>query len=275
MFETGNTLEPVIERILAEIGRAAEPAWRIVQQQSPVVDDFLSRYQITGHIDGILQQPDERFKNRVEWVNYAVPDIKTCNPYIWEQLNTYDDLARYPWTRKWRGQLMIYALGNNLDKCMLILVNKTNLYQIKPIEFDLDYEYTENLLRRAEQVNAFVKAGTNLPAQHVDMTECSRCQFAHICNPPLESTGNLELRDDKELEDLLEERNTLTGSATRYKQIEKQLEQRLVKGQKIICGDFVVLWTRSDRKMSAQPERVSEVYKKKILYTKSEGDSDG
>ena len=70
VFETGNELEPIIERILAGIGRAATPQWRIVGSQVALNDKFLRAHNITGTPDGVLQvcDPDSI------WQTVAVPD---------------------------------------------------------------------------------------------------------------------------------------------------------------------------------------------------------
>jgi hypothetical protein len=113
------------------------------------------QYQITGHIDGVIQTEINK-----QWVNLAVCDIKTCSPHVFDSMNSFEDLEKYPWTKKYRGQLYIYMLGMNIDKGCLIFCNKQNLYQMKTIWFELDYGYAEGLLCRAENINLHVKNET-------------------------------------------------------------------------------------------------------------------
>ena len=86
VFETGNVLEPVVERIVSEVGQASDPPWRIVGSQMPTNDAFLEKYQISGSIDGFLQY------RRLDgtWVTVGVVDIKTMSPNIYPQINDYD-----------------------------------------------------------------------------------------------------------------------------------------------------------------------------------------
>ena len=289
VFETGKELEPVIERILGEIGRAAEPRWRIVARQTRVSDDLLKAHNITGTCDGIMQiwMPNERTctcdaesvcglhvfeddppeydaaKVWHDYVSVAAVDIKTCSPHVWEQLHDYESLSRYPWTRKWRGQLMIYALGLNLERCCLICVNKTNLYQIKLIEFPLDMEYADGLIKRADDVELYV-ANEELPDRINQPDECSRCAFVHICNPELQSTGNMELVDNPQLEEVLAELVDLKPAKQAYDAADRKMKAFLPRGQECICGEYMVTWKQSVRNLQAQEARSVEAWAKTI-----------
>ncbi len=266
IFDTGNELEPVIEQILAKAGMAANPRWRLVGKEDELEGSLFRKHNITGHIDGKLQVYNDA---KDEWENMAVPDIKTCNPHIWENLNTYEDLDRYFWTKKYRGQLMLYCLGMELEKACLILVNKTNIFQIKTIWFDLDYGYADTLINKAELVNTHVKAGT-LPPKLNQPDECSRCQFAAVCMPELESTGNMELVDNNEIEELLQRREELEPAKKEHAAVERQLDKLWIKGQDMICGDYLVQWKKGERHYKAAAAKVVETWTKKISCTKAE-----
>ena len=58
IFATGNVLEGPIARILSEAGEKASPPWRIIGGQQAISDALLKEHQITGHIDGLLQEYD-------------------------------------------------------------------------------------------------------------------------------------------------------------------------------------------------------------------------
>ena len=269
IFETGNTLEPIIQRILSEAGMAAKPQWRIIGEQMEVQDEFFKKHNITGHIDGLLQfhMPD------TAWKTESVCDIKTCSANIFPRLNCYDDLALYPWTRKWRGQLYLYALGLNIDKCLLVLVNKQNLYEIKSIEFELDYEYAERLVKKAETINYHVRSKT-LPEKINQPETCGQCEFAHICLPDLEINEGMELSDSVELAELLKERADCQPFKRQFDAIEKRLKGILKPGQDTICGDYLILWKQIKKVMAAKPRTEIEYWQKKVLPTKPDGKGD-
>jgi hypothetical protein len=183
IFETGNKLEPVIESIVIDAGLASDPPWRIVGAQTPTNDEFLRTYNIAGTIDGFLQVEENVMIGGAEtrrFVAKGVVDIKTSSGNIYPRLNNYGDLGQYPWTRAYRGQLMLYAFAHNMDDCYILFVNKQNLYDMKFVHFPVDYDYVERLIQKAKRTNAAV-ANNEPPATW----ESSTCR-----NWPRFSTGS-------------------------------------------------------------------------------------
>ncbi len=259
IFATGNILEPVIERICSEIGAASTPPWRIVGSQTATKDRLLERYTISGTVDGFLQvQVDSH------WETVGVVDIKTCSPNIYPRLIDFGSLVRYPWTRKWRGQLMLYALANNLGRCYLMLVNKTNLYDLRLIEFPLDLDYAEGLLQKAETINKAVAAGEP-PAGVNDPDECPRCPFSSFCAPAVGTGGNLQVVVNDELEAVLERLDELAPATKEAKELERTRDSLLVKGQDVAVGRFLVTWKQGVVRRTAQPASEGVQWRKKIV----------
>jgi len=262
IFATGTILEPVITRIASEIGEFAEPPFRIVGAQMPTRDKLFDKYQISGRIDGFLQT-----KANGRWETKGVIDIKTCSPNIFDTLYNYESLVRYPWTRKWRGQLMLYALAHNVDKCFILLVNKSNLYNMRMIEFPLDYEYAEGLLKKAEQVNDAVQTQTP-PEKLNNAEECPRCPFVTLCCPSYETGGNLQISEDNELEGILERLEQLGEIRNEIVGLEKARDNKLQNGQDLSIGRFLITWKKITSNYSAQPTKQVEIWRKKIVCTK-------
>lgn len=260
VFQTGTDLEAIVTPMLNRAGNLANPRWRISQNQTAIQDSFLKKYNISGSIDGIFEVEIDG-----HWQKVALPDIKTCSSHVFASLSDFDSLSRYSWMKKYPAQLYVYALGMNLEKCVLIFVNKQNIYEVKTIWFPLDYQYAESLLQKAELINKHVATNT-LPEKINQPDECSRCAFAHICMPELQSTGNLELCNNEEVEELLNERAALAESKKKFDAVERQLEKYLVKGQDIICGDYIVQWQKRQKK--AFTVAASEFFVKEIICTK-------
>ena len=254
IFESGNLLEPVIERIVLEVGMASFPRWRIVGKQLPTNDALLKKYQISGTIDGLLQVEIDTDYGMRDWNTVGVVDIKTCSGNIYPTINCYDDLARYPWTKKYRGQLQLYALAHNVDKCFILFVNKQSLYEMKFIEFDLDMDYCESLLRKADIVNGAIE---NLdPPDGVDDNKiCSACKFLSHCAPDLTIGKDLKISTDVELERQLERMQDLEPGAKEYAVLKKLVDNQLTKGQNIACGRFMITWKEGIRRYKAQPAK--------------------
>ncbi len=262
IFGTGNALEPVIEEIVIGVGLASTPRWRIVGKQLLTNDDLLKKYQISGTIDGLLQvEIDGR------WETIAVIDIKTCSPNIYPTINCYDDLGRYPWTKKYRGQLQLYALAHNVDMCFILFVNKTNLYDMKFIEFPVDMSYCEGLLQKADIVNGAIE--NNEPPDGVDTQHiCNDCRFLSYCAPDLSIGSGTKIVTDPDLENNLERLQELEATGKEYATLKKLIDKQLARGQNLSCGRFLVTWKQGVRKYKAQPAKDAyelETWKKNIV----------
>lgn len=257
VFATGQTLEPVIERIASEVGEASSPRWRIVGSQITLKDNLLQKYQISGTIDGLLQvetndpiedvNTGELVPVSARWETVAVVDIKTMSPNVYQRINCYDDLCRYPWTKKYRGQLMLYALGYGIDQCCLLLVNKCNLYDMKFVMFPLDYAYCEGLLQKAEAVNAHIDNGT-LPDGICDPKECPRCPWFSYCGPDLATGGNLAILDNDDLASILDRMAEIEETANEWAQLAKDRDDMLAgqKGNNLVVGQWLITWSQTN-----------------------------
>ena len=242
VFETGNILEPVIERIISEVGAASTPQWRIIGSQMPTGDNLLQKYQISGTVDGFLQvRVDDR------WVTLGVVDIKTMSGNVFARVTDYESLGRFSWTRKYRGQVMLYSLAHNHEWCFLLLVNKNNLFDMRLISFPVDLEYCEGLLKKAELVNNAIDANT--PPDGVnDPDICPRCPFYSYCCPDMTTGGNLTICDTDELGAILDRLLELEPMADEIKDLEAQRDAMLVKGENMICGSWLITWKETANK---------------------------
>lgn len=259
VFETGNILEPIIERMVSEVGHASTPPWRIVGSQTPTNDALLKEHQISGSIDGFLQvlQLDT-------WKTIGVIDIKTMSPNVYPQINSYDDLAKYPWTRGYRGQLMLYALAHNLEQCFILPVNKGNLYDMKLIQFGIDMQYLDGLLAKAKTVNAAI-ASSQPPDGINDHAVCQRCQWYAYCAPDITTGGNLEIIDNPELESVLSRMAEIKEAVEEYGDLEKARDNMLAKGKDVVCGRFMVTWNEITVNKKAAAASTTTQWRKKIV----------
>ena len=240
VFATGNILEPVIERIASEVGQASTPPWRIVGSQMPTNSAALTAHEITGSIDGLLQVQEADGR----WVTVGVVDVKTMSGNVYPQIDTYDDLSKYPWTKGYRGQLMVYAVGHGLERCYILAVNKNSLFDMKLITFQVDPDYVQRLFDKADRVNAAIKA--NEPPDGVnDPAICTRCPWFAFCAPPVATGGNLEIIDNGELEEVLSRMEELQPTAKEYDDLEKARDLMLTKGKDVVVGSFMVMWKKT------------------------------
>jgi len=241
IFKEGN----VQERAVAEMLRTA--GLQINQQQRGI---DLKEYQIGGQIDGnscpIVEAdwPDwPRLDNgKPMWVP---TEIKTMSPWIWDKINSYDDLIHSDkhWLRKYPGQLQIYMLGIEQPIGVFILKNKVS-YDLKDIWIPLDYDLANELLDKATRINEAVAAGE--PPEGVETSYCRQCPFNLICKPLITSGAGVEIFENSELEELLElraenaENRKLFEQADRkVKTIFKDLPETFIVGNWFVEGKVI------------------------------------
>ena len=257
IFETGNAIELQTIADLNEVGRLARPRWMLIKGALKYNDSLFKDYQIGARPDVALLYDDKLV---------GVVEIKSMNPNTFRQVYDLDSLNKYRWTRGYRAQLTMYLLGANQETGWLLLVNKSNHYDVKWIKVTLDYEYAESLLGKCKIVNEAVANGIE-PEKINDPDECPNCCFNSVCCPEYSTGGNLEVVDNTELEFTMEEIARLKPAADEYKDYEKQRDVLLVKGNDVVCGRFMVLWKKikATRKPSTGGEY--EFYRKKIIVS--------
>lgn len=236
IFNTGNILEPQIEKIFTDVGLACDPPLRIIGTQMSTKDKLLEEYQISGTIDGFLQK-----NNGESWHTLGVIDIKTSSVNIFNSLQGPESLEKYPWTRRYKAQLMLYALAHNEEHCYILFINKNNLYDMKIIDFPVDMSYAESLLQKANEINKAIKA-KKPPAKINEPAECTRCTFASLCCPDIQAGEGISIRESVELADALDLYDELKPFKKEFDAVERRLKGMLTPGQAIIAGDYLITW---------------------------------
>lgn len=276
VYQTGNELEPLIERILSAAGQAASPRWRIVGSQQELRSELLEEVDISGHPDGIIQVEtagqDDVVHEALIWKNYGVGDIKTASPNVFNNLHDYDSLKKYFWTEGYKSQLSIYAKGTNQKRCVLIFVNKANLFEVKLIEWDLDEKLVEELLAKARKVNDHIRTKT-LPDKINRPDICGRCKFAALCLPELEATEGVTIVADDDLSELLDRWAELEPAKKEFDGLDRKLKKQLVGGKDIVCGNHMVKWTHVQKK--GFTVAATEYWTKKVTSLQVKDNSNG
>lgn len=207
IFSEGNIQEPLVRRHLSELG------FEIVKAG---VEADWPQYQISGHIDGILS------RDGVD----LVAEVKTVSDNGWRAIKTELDLiSERGWYRKWYGQMQIYLFLLEKEAGIFILKRK-QAYQFRAIPIELNYDYGEKMIQKAESVNSAIKSG-EAPAFLDNAAECARCPFfARACNPPMEFADGLRTVSDSELEEDLLRLESLEASADEYSEISARTKDR-------------------------------------------------
>jgi len=128
LFELGNILEESIRQDFMSAGFA------MCSDQAEVKFDYIDeekKYELVGHIDGVISGLDESEKPHL-W------ECKTAGDKAFKKLiklNSYEK-----WNEKYKFQIHAYMLGMNLDRALVTVYckNDSNLYQER-IKLNKDY----------------------------------------------------------------------------------------------------------------------------------------
>jgi len=177
--------------------------------------------EISGKIDG---------KILLGQVEYPV-DIKSCDPNIWERINTIHDFNKYPWTMKYPAQILIYMYALKKEGGMLILKNKSK-GRLKIFTFELkDYQdEIKKLLQKDKDISKHLKNKT-FPDKINDPKVCEICSFQDICQPDFK-VETKELVKDPKFQKSLERWFELKSLMTEYTKLDNEIKYK-VKEKKL------------------------------------------
>jgi hypothetical protein len=134
---------------------------------------------------------------------------------------------------------------------------------MKEIEMPLDYELGETLLKRAEEINKHLTAGT-MPEPINNEMWCGNCAFAHICLP-VQIGKEVEV-DTSELSELLDRLEELKPVVKEYDEIDEQIKTIVEGREKILAGDWFVTGKYIEKKSYNIPVDIKAAYEKVTKY---------
>lgn len=247
IFDLGNDVEQRVIRDMQDAGINV-----IEQQRAFDWPDF----QITGTVDC-----------KIVTNGKAIPcEIKSASPFAFEAVTDVEKMLRskYLYMRKYPAQLSLYCLMSNTDHGLFLFKNKST-GQMKEIPLDVDFDYTEGILKRLEIVNLHIAAGTKPDPIEYDEAICGECPFLHIC-PVLRTGKEVEVVDDAELADMLLRWDELKAVEKEFKELDDVLKKRLEGVSKKIVGDFFVDGTWRTSTTYDVPKEIRDQYKKESRW---------
>lgn len=248
IFDEGNLHE---EAVLNDLRKAG---LKVIEQQRAFE---WPEYQITGHIDGKVVEEE-----------IVLPiEIKSMNPYIWQTIDSLNDLldSKFFWCRKYPAQMYLYLLMDNKEQGAFILKNKTT-GRLKQIDVQLDFEYAESLLKKAENINKHIASNTLPEGIELDENTCGRCSFNHVCLPDRDFGDELKLSNDPVLLERLERRESLSAAYKEYQVVDKEVKGKLKEQPNLLVGDFHITGKLIQR--SGYEVKNSEYWKPNIVRIK-------
>ncbi len=239
-FRRGEDRERDLLSDLARVGRDAEPAFNVGNQQERFeLRDRKGRVAIVGKVDARLQ---------IDKVGAAPLEVKSWSPQMVQRIETFSDLFDSPWTRSGAYQLLTYLYGAGVPYGFLLL-DRAGLPLLLPVELEPNLDRMEDFLQRAERALDHVRADSLPDFYAEDAQECRRCPFyGAVCNPPIGSPG-AQVLTDPELEAALIRREELKGAADEFDDVDKEIKQRLRGIESGIVGAFHIegKWGKQSR----------------------------
>jgi len=242
-MRTGNDKERDTKADMNQIGRDADPPFRIVgDQQRFTVNGHernnASRLIVVGKIDGFIECNGLR----------APLEIKNWASHIVSKIDTFPDLYLQPWTRSGAIQLLTYMYASDSPVGFMVLT-QAGLPKILPVSLEDHLDHIEAFLVMAERALDHFEAGTLPPYLEDDPNECARCPFfGSECNPPLVHEAATVL-DDPALEAALKRRDELASAAKEFEAWDTDIKKRLRGVEAGVCGEFLIRgkWSASSR----------------------------
>lgn len=227
-----------------------DPNYQLIKKTGIKIIDRIGKYswkkyKIAGKLDFRIEIP-----NPSNGKGIIIPfEHKTCSPNSFRAILKHkldgESLTRskYPWVRKYPGQLTAYNLMEGSEYGMWFFFQKVSgdyFFWLLP----LDYEYGEELIKRAARCNRNVSKNVIPAPTYKDI--CSTCDFAPgFCFPDRKFGPGFKIMDSDELE----------AKIRRYKELDRYVAERnalhkeligkkdnpgLFYGENVVLGNFLI-----------------------------------
>jgi len=153
--------------------------------------------------------------------------------------------SKYPWVKKYPGQLQTYMLMEGIEYGMWFFFEKVS-GQYDFWLFPFDFEYAESLLQRAERANENVEKGIIPEPERQEI--CKNCDFVKTyCFVGKDYGAGFDFLTDEELLNKLIRREELEAAYKEYLEIDEELKE-IFRGKNVIIGDFKIISKEVERK---------------------------
>lgn len=253
IFDEGNLHEDALMRELMDAGI------RVVEQQRPYT---WPKFELSGRIDAKIA------------VNgaYIPLEVKSCSPNVFAAIRDMapSDMlkSKYPWLRKYPAQILLYMLMEGVDTGIMLFKNKTTGEKCQKL-FVLGDDmlvYAETILKKLEEVNAWVRKGEAPPA--VRCPDCDGCGFAKTsCFVGQDYGPGMDIIIDRaDLEAKLARRAELAEAAKEYAELDEELKEAF-RGKSAVIGEWKIESRAYETTSYSIPKDIKDKYaEKKTAY---------
>lgn len=236
IFRTGNISETPNLQLMQNAGI------KILEQARPYQ---WKEKQISGRIDAKIEIQNEK--------KLIIPlEHKACSPNVFrtilkhKQEGTSLTKSRYPWVRKYPGQLQVYELMDGSEYGVWFFYNKVSGDYFFWF-LQIDFEYTETLIKRAERCNENVDKNFIPPPEQKEI--CDGCDFAStFCFSGKTYGPGFEFISDPEIETKVDKYFELEDAEKERKEIHEELKDTFEKRHVIIGSKYKIDGKEIERK---------------------------
>lgn len=180
-------------------------------------------------------------------------EVKGLSPTEFEKLNTVEDFLkskRYT-VRQYPAQLFLYLYKYEKEYGFFVIVNKLT-GEIKPIKMQLDYNFGEQCLAKAERIYRAVEE-KNMPEPICDPSICEKCPLQHICGAVERISTDIEM--DDELDDLLDKKAELQPIVSELEEVKEKIKTKVGERQRVLTGKYLIERKSFEKKEYVVPAR--------------------
>ncbi len=252
IFSEGNFQEDAVLSILRSSGIKVDQQQRAFEWK---------KFELSGHVDGFIVDGENRWPL----------EIKSISPNGFIEVSGFSDFhdllqSKKPWVRKYPAQLLLYMMMAGKEQGVMVFKDKTkvDIHQINFQFDDMALEYTESILKKLEEVNAHVKAGTCPGAKWIE--ECPDCPFfGTACLPDVDFGQGLEVMDNAELEEKLKRWEETAEAAAEHEKLDKEIKEA-VRGKNVVVGNYLIESKEFSRKNYNIPPEIKKQYEEQTTY---------
>jgi CRISPR/Cas system-associated exonuclease Cas4 (RecB family) len=248
IFDTGKWVENAVFEDLREAG------FTIVEQQRAF---SWQKYLITGSIDCKLALGGN---GDISEGVYPT-EIKSAAPHPFASINSIEDMLhhKYHYMRKYPAQLTLYLLMDGASEGLFLFKNKST-GEVKEIWMQLDFDFAEALVKKAEAINKHVADETLPEPMAYNEDICRGCGFEHICLPDRIGT-EVDISDSTELLELVSRYATLKPGAKEYDEVNDRINKLVEGKEKLLVGDYFIEGKYIERTSYQVPPEIKAPYK--------------
>jgi CRISPR/Cas system-associated exonuclease Cas4 (RecB family) len=231
--------------------------------------EYYGKPIITMRLDTILN--DRSTRERV------LAEIKSMVGFMYDKVNTVDDLLQSRWYAPYVFQVQAYLEGfknqiQQKDFALLILKNKSNSAK-KIISIPRDDEMIMKLKQKAHDIKQAIDGTAKykevwLEANRANNGDCVECDYKVVCCPTINADAiELELDADWTLAEMLKARETVNAASKEFDRIDKKVKECLQKTKpfkRALVGDFVIERKEGETTKYEYPEDVKKQFAKKV-----------